>query len=355
MSFELSAVRYMLDNEHEMLPVEDGDSTIYTLGDVHGLNIVLGCLSGQQGKGAAATVAANMSRTFPQIKWRLLVGIGGGVPSDKHDIRLGDVVVSMPEGPHGGVVQYDLGKSTDAGFQLKGFLQPPPALLRSAVERMESDHLVRDNRITEFVETMVGKWPRLAVYREPQTISDILYREDYAHGDAGASCINHDPARAVSRSPRDFEGPYIHYGLVASGDSVLKSAAKRSELVTALGDVLCFEMEAAGPMSEYPCLVIRGVSDYADSHKNDAWHKYAAATAAACTKELLSYIRVKDMTGTALTPMASSKSTASPSSDAAPGTRPGYQQPSHGNVFHGKGFQHTGSGNFSIGGDANIS
>ena len=82
MSFELSAVRYMLDNEHQMLPLEEGDSTIYTLGDVHGLNIVVGCLSGQQGKGPAARVAANMSRTFPQIKWRLLVGIGGGVPSD---------------------------------------------------------------------------------------------------------------------------------------------------------------------------------------------------------------------------------------------------------------------------------
>ncbi|KAG9251960.1 nucleoside phosphorylase domain-containing protein [Emericellopsis atlantica] len=332
MSFEMSAIRYMLDNEHEMRPIEDVDSTIYTLGDVHGLNIVLGCLSGQQGKGAAAVVAANMSRTFPHIKWRLLVGIGGGVPSDKHDIRLGDVVVSMPEGQHGGVVQYDLGKSSGAGFQLKGFLQLPPALLRSAVERMESDHLVRDSRILEFIDTM-----------EPRDVVDTLFQDDFSHGDAVSSSAAHDPPQIVTRSPREFEGPYIHYGLIASGDSVLKSASKRKELVGALGDVLCFEMEAAGLMSEYPCLVIRGVSDYADSHKNDAWHKYAAATAAACTKEVLSYLRVKDVA--AMLEM--------PDADAATMEWHHQQQP-HANVFHGKGFQHTGTGNFSIGGDSNI-
>ncbi|KAL3444390.1 hypothetical protein BJX65DRAFT_310973 [Aspergillus insuetus] len=46
-------------------------------------------------------------------------------------------------------------------------------------------------------------------------------------------------------------------------------------------------MEAAGLMNTYPCLVIRGICDYADSHKNKAWQGYAAATAAAFAKELL--------------------------------------------------------------------
>ena len=54
--------------------------------------------------------------------------------------------------------------------------------------------------------------------------------------------------------------------------------------------VLCVEMEAAGLMDDFPCLVIRGICDYADSHKNKRWQPYAAATAAAYAKELLSTI-----------------------------------------------------------------
>jgi hypothetical protein len=258
----------------------------------------------------------------------------------------------MPEGQHGGVVQYDLGKSTDAGFQLKGFLQPPPALLRSAVERMQSDHLVRDNRIVEFIDTMIDKWPRLSIYKEPRDAVDTLFQPDFVPGDADYLCADHDPAQIVTRSPRELKGPCIHYGLIASGDSVLKSASTREDLVEALGDVLCFEMEAAGPMSEYPCLVIRGVSDYADSRKNDAWHKYAAATAAACTKELLSYIRVKDVNAM---PDVTSQSTSLRNPHPTRGTIEWHQQPAHRNIFHGKGFQHTGTGSFSIGGNANIS
>ena len=51
--------------------------------------------------------------------------------------------------------------------------------------------------------------------------------------------------------------------------------------------VLCFEMEAAGLMNDFQCLVIRGVCDYADSHKHKQWQPYAALTAAAFAKELL--------------------------------------------------------------------
>src|ERR1700722_15722053 len=90
MGFEMSAVRYMLDREHPRLPTKQGDSNMYVLGELSGHNVVLAYLPGNQGKGAAATVATNMARTFPPISWPFLVRIGGGVPSDKHDIRLGD-------------------------------------------------------------------------------------------------------------------------------------------------------------------------------------------------------------------------------------------------------------------------
>ncbi|UKZ78204.1 hypothetical protein TrVFT333_005939 [Trichoderma virens FT-333] len=138
-------------------------SMLTLLGDLHGHNIVLACLPGSQGKGSAATVANNLARTFPAITLRFLVGIGGGVPSERNGIRLGDVVVSMPNEEYGSVVQYGPGKETDGGFVLKGFLWPPPPLLRSAVENMRSDHLVSDNRIEELVALMLQKGPRLSL------------------------------------------------------------------------------------------------------------------------------------------------------------------------------------------------
>ena len=107
-----------------------------------------------------------------------------------------------------------------------------------------------------------------------------------------------------------------------------------------VGNILCFEMEAAGLMTEFSSLVIRGVSDYADSHKNDGWQHYAAAAAAACTKELLSYLD------------AESGSTALAASAAPPSD--GSHRPSFHSVFHGKGVQNSGAGNVSVGGDMNI-
>ena len=288
--FEMSAVRYMLDHEHPCLSPMQGDSNMYVLGELSGHNVVLAYLPGTQGKGAAATVATNMVRTFPSIEWRFLVGIGGGVPSDNHDIRLGDVVVSMPQGQYGGVVQYDLGKDTEDEFRLKGFLLPPPARLRAAVELMRSDHLVAENKVEEFVSQMLQKGRRLSVYQQPPAGRDVLFDADYPHIASRSACENCDMTKTISRPPRQFPGPEVHYGLIASGDRVMRSAAKRNATTDNIGDILCFEMEAAGIATEFPCIVIRGVSDYADSHKNDSWQHYAAAAAAASAKELLSYI-----------------------------------------------------------------
>ncbi|KAK4068209.1 uncharacterized protein Triagg1_7452 [Trichoderma aggressivum f. europaeum] len=340
MSFEMSAVRYMLDREHPRLQRKEGDFNTYVLGELYGNNVVLACLPGNQGKGSAATVATNLARTFPAIALRFLVGIGGGVPSDKHDVRLGDVVVSMPSGEYGGVVQYDLGKKTDYGFDLKGFLQPPPPLLRSAVETMRSDHLVSDNRIEEFVSQMLQKGPRLSVYQAPAIKTDILFTKGYSHDFNQSTCDRCDRERVVARSDRQFPGPEIHYGRIASGDTVMRSSSSIG--ASYLEDVLCFEMEAAGLMTEYSCLVIRGISDYADSHKNDSWQYYAAATAAACTKELLSYLQPNENV-----------------SEAGASSLPlltGDDGTALNNIsrFSGTGIQHSGAGTLSVGGDVNI-
>ncbi|XHG03071.1 hypothetical protein AWENTII_006392 [Aspergillus wentii] len=81
----------------------------------------------------------------------------------------------------------------------------------------------------------------------------------------------------------------IHYGLIASGNKVIKDSKVRDVLSRKHG-ILCFEMEAAGLMNDFPCLVVRGICDYADARKNKQWQGYASLTAAAYAKELLGVV-----------------------------------------------------------------
>jgi hypothetical protein len=94
----------------------------------------------------------------------------------------------------------------------------------------------------------------------------------------------------IERTSRGSQEIVVHYGTIASGNQVMRDGVTRDRVSSELGGVLCFEMEAAGLMNNFPCLVIRGICDYADSHKNKRWQPYAAMTAAACAKELLSVI-----------------------------------------------------------------
>ena len=286
---EMTAVRYMLDEEHFRLPGKDGDRNRYILGRMGDHNVAIGYLpQGSQGIGAAATVATDMRRTFSYAQLRLLVGIGGGIPSKENDIRLGDVIVGMPDGIHGGAVQYDHGKRTGDRFQRTGFLCPPPDEWRTAVVVMKSDHEAKSNRVGEFLSQMLEAYPKLQKYARPASELDILFPPDTGHVRDESTCDKCDKSKAIPS--RSLMGPEIFYGTIASGDSVIKDAKVRDELSKASGGALCFEMEAVGLSNTFPCVIIRGICDYADSHKNDHWHPYAAAAAAACAKELLTYM-----------------------------------------------------------------
>jgi hypothetical protein len=115
---------------------------------------------------------------------------------------------------------------------------------------------------------------------------DRLFEADYDHTGPTASCEQCDAARLLNRRVRSLDQPHIYYGLIASGNQVMKHGVTRDRLSREFG-ILCFETEAAGLMDNFPCLVIRGICDYADSHQSKRWQKYAAALAAAYGKELL--------------------------------------------------------------------
>jgi nucleoside phosphorylase len=320
---EMAAARAMLDEEHgkpehfacagDIGGAADGNN--YFLGSIGGHNIVLACLPlGSTGSASAATVAMHMQRTFTGVRIGLLIGIGSGVPSAAHDIRLGDVVVSTPTDGTGGVIQYDRleveatdgngGKSSSSSsserfrFVRARCLNKPPTMLCTALSSLQSEHAVHGSRACELLAAAAARYPRLQTSLavpmaggQSNCDLDQLFRASYVHSPDSRrnTCDRCDASMLVQRPRRPAEdgGPTVHYGVVASSELEIACGVSRDAASTALGGLMCFEREAAGLMDNFPCLVVRGVSDYADSHKNALWRSYAAATAAAFAKELL--------------------------------------------------------------------
>ncbi|KAJ6070414.1 hypothetical protein N7467_011733 [Penicillium canescens] len=296
---EMAAAKLMLDAPHPSLPRPPTDDNTYILGNIGEHNIVIACLpSGAYGNVSAATVAVQLLSSFPSIRFGLMVGIGGGVPSNIADIRLGDIVVSRPTDTSGGVIQYDLGKALSSGqFQRTGMLNRPPKVLLTALNTLQAHHLLGDNRVLKFISNARANiTPRAAANFARPTEEDLLYQTEYNHGSSN-TCIDCDRSKLTPRPSRDHKEPMIHYGLIASANQVVKNSRQRDQLAQDLG-VYCVEMEAAGLMNDFPCLVVRGICDYADSHKNEEWQGYAAVVAAAYAKELLLVVPIDQVENT---------------------------------------------------------
>ncbi|KAL4929528.1 5'-methylthioadenosine/S-adenosylhomocysteine nucleosidase family protein [Aspergillus undulatus] len=237
-----------------------GDPNAYSAGVIGTHNVVLVYMSGI-GKSHGATAAAFCRCSFPSVRLALVLGICGGAPStpDDQEICLGDVVISS------GVVQYDFGRRYAHGLERKDTLLD--TLGRPSLEiRLLLDELGRQcgrerlqNKLLEHLHVALRKLGRVSG-------SDM-------HGGMGWQC---GPTIA----------PTVHIGLVASGDQVIKSEEFRNSLMAKEG-VIAFEMEGAGIWDTFPCLVIKGVADYADRNKNREGQDYAAATSAACAKAFL--------------------------------------------------------------------
>ncbi|PLB44808.1 hypothetical protein P170DRAFT_267121 [Aspergillus steynii IBT 23096] len=304
LALEMTAAIAMLDERHPPLQSPATDDNAYTLGSIAGHNVVIAGLPlGSYGTISATRVLSHMRSTFPRLEVGLMVGIGGGVPSKSHDIRLGDVVVSKPTGSCSGVVQYDAGKALQGGrFELTGTLNQPPQLLLTHLSLLQAEMMARVGEagglIWSGVQQVLERNPDLQEkFGSPGPDEDILFLAKYPHGAEGGlqdSCIGCDRHETVLRTPRPSMEPHVHYGIIASGDQVMKDSEARDQLGQELG-ILCFEMEAAGLMNQLPSLVVRGICDYADSHKNKEWQGYAALTAAVYSKLLLSRLKPRSL------------------------------------------------------------
>ncbi len=275
---ELTAARAVLEEEHS-LPAgwnqSHHDDNVYVLGSIAHHKVVMACLP-QYGTNNAAIVATNLKRSFPNVGVTLMVGIGGGCPSQA-DLYLGDIVVGTR------VMQYDMGKVVAGGrFEETAVPKTPGQLLDAAVVSLRST-----NGSALRVPFRNLSRPRLP---------DRLFRSSYQHLPSAPTCDSCDPDELLPRPARSSDEPKIHWGVIASGNRVMKDAAARDDIANRL-KALCFEMEAAGIMDNTQCLPIRGICDYSDSHKNKDWQKYAAATAAAYAKELLEVLPSRETPG----------------------------------------------------------
>jgi nucleoside phosphorylase len=307
LTVEKIAACSFLDREHPRLKSQSAsDNNDYTLGQIGEHNVVIaGLPSGRYGTTNAAIVARDMVRTFPNIRFGILVGIGGGAPSKDHDVRLGDIVVGTSRNGKNEILQYDFGKTIqNCGFQGIETRNNTPLVLQNAVSGMKADYDRKGHQLQKSMQTALKANKRIKrQYRKPDASSDVLYKPNYLHPEeSGRACAEHCGSKlehtlARSALPNDDgegsdtddvprDDPTIHYGLIASANQLMKDAEIRDSLAKEAG-VLCFEMEAAGLQDHFPCLIIRGICDYSDTHKSDQWHGYAALSAAAYAKDLL--------------------------------------------------------------------
>ncbi|UKZ53983.1 hypothetical protein TrVGV298_007787 [Trichoderma virens] len=334
LQLEYDAVSYIFDefwDDHgDPYGKAAGDHNIYTTGRMGNCNVVLALLP-EIGKASAASAAASMRSSYRCLRLAILTGVCGSVPHRQcREIFLGDVVISKT------VLQHDFGWQYSDGFIRKNTVEDnlsrPNKDVRNLVTIFETDR-GRDQLeqlTTQFLRQLQANaaWKkRPGKYDYPGTAEDKLFESTHRHkhhvsptcicrncfNDLDPVCdealisscadLGCDDERYIARkrlqAMHQFENvggdntpqPAVYVGAVASGDKVIKSAAERDKLSTK-ADVIAFEMEGAGVWDEVPCIVVKGVCNYADSHKHERWQNFAAAAASAATRAILArYIR----------------------------------------------------------------
>ncbi|KAL4758885.1 purine and uridine phosphorylase [Aspergillus foveolatus] len=313
---EADAVEALFDEHYDRLGKRygkrGGDANAYINGRIGKHDVVL-CYMPGMGKGSAANVASSLQVSYPGIKLALVVGICGGAPSPPEygDIFLGDVIISDS------VIEYDFGRQYPGGFSRKSgakeALGRPSRKIRTLLnslrtENARSELQSQTQGYLQVLQQRGAKWCHPGV-------SDVLYRASYLHkhyshpSPVKCSCFESDLAEQICdkalgkecdelgcdssqqircREISEAIQTSIHIGPVASADTVMKSGQHRDE-IAGKEKVFGFEMEGAGVWDNVPCIIIKGVCDYADSHKSKLWQTYAAATGASVAKAFLGY------------------------------------------------------------------
>ncbi|KAJ6041312.1 uncharacterized protein N7446_010797 [Penicillium canescens] len=285
---EYLAARQVLDVHYEDYEVSRHASDVnhYTFGRIGKHYIVIANLpTGVIGTHSASAVANGLTNTFPLIRFALMVGIAGGAPTEKNDVRLGDVIIGTRMVPYSFIRQHHDRRENigDIIVSSRDLLSTTNAVQAKITEgTVELDNIItsRFNKTEAIIES----------FKRPDAGSDRLYQSDYIHAKS-CDCLDahsNYPDTQVQREERKlYEKIKVHYGPIGSADIVLRDANERDRLSEKF-NLLGFEMESAGIcLDKLPILPVRGICDYADSHKSKQWQGYAAAVAAVYARCLL--------------------------------------------------------------------
>ncbi|CAI7654032.1 unnamed protein product [Penicillium bialowiezense] len=285
---EYLAARQVLDEQYDDFEVSrhKGDLNHYTFGRVGKHYVVIASLpTGVTGTHSASSVANGMMNTFPLIRFALMVGVAGGAPTNDNDVRLGDVIIGTRMVPYSFIKQHsnrreNIGDNVVSSRDLLSTINKVQAKITEGTVNLDSTISSRFNKTEEIID----------IFQRPEPESDRLCQSDYLHA-ALCDCLSVSPGNPNTLVQRQQRKSYakvkVHCGSIGSADIVLRDANERDRLSDEF-KILCFEMESAGIcLDNLPILPIRGICDYADSHKNKKWQGYAAAVAAVYARCLL--------------------------------------------------------------------
>lgn len=287
-----------------------GDRNVYFNGLLAGHKVVLSYLPDMGTRGAAATLAS-LRISYTELQLVLVVGICGGVPSGPSpkspERYLGDVIIADK------LFVYDYGKQQPGEFKHTNPFRTHNDEAKALLKSLEGEDNLAFFR-EQFVATVDGLLDNRGAWRPPDAKTDVVYKPSHHHKHRGehargcscfaphaicnaatkASCEELKCAgSAIIRTRVDVEAANIFIGPMASADTVMKSGEDREALAKE-GEVIGFEMEGSGAWDgAVPCIIVKGITDYADSHKNKEWRLYAAATGAAAAKTFLNHWSVQ--------------------------------------------------------------
>lgn len=289
----------MLDAVHDTPPdfvPADLPRASFRWGCCNGKNIVVVPMPerfpGDEFRIAAFKNAVQESLRF--IRCAINVGTGSAHFPLENDIRLGDVVVGFNDRlPHGGFMKFKfmwpLGGHAEA--------QPlPPAMIASALYNMQL-------RPTAVFDQMADK---LALLLDDPAINqkgsefvlsftqhgaenDLLFDMESEHN-RGFLCDECEPEDTILRDSRDHLDSVHHYGIIATGNAHPTENLRRIMTFSNFDifhEIKCYETSG---IIDLPGIVVRGIADYGDPHRNDMWQNYALAAAMAYAAVLTNYI-----------------------------------------------------------------
>ncbi|KAL7789822.1 hypothetical protein V8C37DRAFT_417738 [Trichoderma ceciliae] len=328
------------DDDGDTLQRAEGDLNTYTTGCMGKVNIVVVLLC-KSGKGTAASAAASLRTSYPNIQLALLIGICHGVPNaNGTEVLLGDVIISETiiqydldsDYPHEGKKRNTLGAQGQSDKNIRNFITNIDTELGyQRLEKKTASHLERIQRRAK------GKIPKrnaVATYEYPGSANDILFEAAYCHkhyNSPQCECADYDEKGLTlvcddsrdldcelvgcenshlesrkrlndkknleaSGGSKEAQQPSIFFGRFGSGDKEFSSGTDRDRLAQEHG-IMALEMEGAGAWEELSCVIVKGVSDYGDGHKTKhwrKWQKFAAATAASVARGLVEYFPQTD-------------------------------------------------------------